>query len=173
MFEKPFNLIVYVTVAALLCVGIAVGTNITVYFALGLFLIWDVYYGISGASTYGRSIASLFSAIGGSRQQVSYFFSFYGVLFGILFALDPSKQATFIQFLNKAEIPVAFLIVPFILGSLGTLFVPIQAGRTRAPNSATPALLALFVVASFCQKATIFIFVHTILRLLVVVISDP
>jgi len=173
MFEKPFNLILYFAVAALLCVGIGFGTNITVYFALGVFLVWDVWYGISRASSYGRTIESLFRAIGGSRQQVSYFFSFYGVLFGLLFALDPTKQVSFIQLLNKAGIPVAFLVVPFILGSLGTLFVPIQAGQTSAPKSATPALLALFVVASFCQKATIFIFVHTILRLLVVVMSNP
>ena len=167
MFEKPYNLLLYLVILLLLCGGVWLETNITVIFAVLLFVAWDVGYFLSTTSIKGRTIELALQQIQNIREHISYFLGFYGVLFAILFTQSIEKQTQFLNVCNEIQLGLFLVVLPFVLAIVPILFVPIQLARGSSEEP-SDALKALVVVSALFQKISIFLFVHIILRILFV-----
>ena len=165
MFHGGWNLSIYLLAAALLALGVLLGTNITAVVAIAVFLLWDATYAMSSSSFSGRTIEDAQQQIQNTREHISYFLAFYGVLFGVLFTQQSERQRQFLELCQGAGVSLALLVIPLLLAAVPLLFVPI---RVSPPNSQEPslALKVLLVFTAFMQKSAIFLFVHVVLRIL-------
>ena len=167
MFVRPYNLICYAIVFTLIVVGTLIKTNATAYLGVLIFLLWDVSYYFSKSGFEGRNVSDLSNQIFAARQYISYFLPFYGVLFGILFTLESESRQSFFTLASSAGISVWILVSPFLLSAIPIMFFPIQTHQDSATDgSPTSSLKGLFVLNVFCQKVSIFIFVHVLFRIL-------
>lgn len=114
---------------------------------------------------YKRTCDNLSTQIQNQRTHLSYFLPFYGILFGILFTINREQQVRFLNLCNDASVPIFMLVIPLVLASIPILFVPTQI-LNKDNEEISGSLKALFVLGSLFQKISIFIFVHTVLRLL-------
>ena len=165
MFEKPWNLAAYVLSFLLLVLGAILQTNLTAIAAVALFLAWDVSYLLSKASMQGRTIEGALQQTQNIREHISYFLAFYGVLFAVLFTQPAERQSHFLEVCRQSGIPIPLLVVPFILALIPILFFPIQLAK-RNSDRASGSLKALVSLSAFFQKVSIFLFAHTVLRIL-------
>ncbi len=171
MFERRYNLGLYAVATVLLYAGVALETEVTMWLTVGLFVVWDLLYVKDERSFEGRDVRNLLEQVNVARLHMSYFLPFYGVLLGILFTLDAPQQQLFFNLLASADISMGLLMLPLVVASLGILFIPIRLVRTdsdaaRLEKTASNALKALLGAAAFFQQASIFIFLHVILRIL-------
>ena len=167
MFEKPYNLGLYLLVLLLLWAGVWFQTNFTVVAALALFIAWDVGYFLIVTSNKGRTIELALQQIQNIREHISYFLAFYGVLFAILFTQPAEKQTRFLNVCSQIHLGLFVVVLPFVLAIIPVLFVPIQLSRSSS-DEPSDALKALVAVSALFQKMSIFLFVHIILRILFV-----
>ena len=171
MFEGRQNMVLYVVATVLLYIGVWQQTNLTLWVALTLFLAWDVLYSFDEDAFAGRDVTNLLSQVNTARLHMSYFLPFYGVLLGILFTLDAENRQRFYALLGTAGISTDLLMAPLVVASLGILFIPIRLVR-RAEGFSTfdpepsRSLKALLGAAAFFQQASIFMFLHVVLRIL-------
>ena len=167
MFEKPYNLLLYLVILLLLCGGVWFETNLTVILAIVLFIAWDFGYFLTVTSIKGRTIELALQQIQNIREHISYFLAFYGVLFAILFTQSMEKQTQFLKVCNEINLGLFIVVLPFILAIIPILFVPIQLARSSSEEP-SDALKALVVISALFQKISIFLFVHIVLRILFV-----
>lgn len=167
MFEKSYNLLVYLLVLLLLCGGVWFETNLTVIVAIVLFIAWDIGYYLIVTSIRGRTIELALQQIQNIREHISYFLAFYGVLFAILFTQSMEKQVQFLKMCSEINLGLFIIAIPFVLAIIPILFVPIQLARGNSEEP-SDALKALVVVSALFQKVSIFLFVHIVLRILFV-----
>ena len=167
MFEKPYNLFLYLLILLLLYGGVLLETNFTVILAIMLFVAWDIGYFLSVSSIKGRTIELALQQIQNIREHISYFLAFYGVLFAILFTQPTDKQSQFLTVCNQIHLGLFIVVLPFVLAIIPILFVPIQLAR-RSSEEPSDALKALVVTSALFQKISIFLFVHIVLRILFV-----
>jgi hypothetical protein len=167
MFEKPYNLLLYLFILLLLCGGVWFETNLTVVIAIVLFIIWDGGYFLKVTSLKGRTIELALQQIQNIREHISYFLAFYGVLFAILFTQSMEKQIQFLKVSNEINLGLFIIALPFVLAIIPILFVPIQLARSSSEEP-SDALKALVVISALFQKVSIFLFVHIVLRILFV-----
>ena len=167
MFEKPYNLLLYLFILLLLCGGVWFETNLTVVIAIVLFIIWDGGYFLMVTSLKGRTIELALQQIQNIREHISYFLAFYGVLFAILFTQSMEKQIQFLKVCNEINLGLFIIALPFVLAIIPILFVPIQLARSSSEEP-SDALKALVVISALFQKVSIFLFVHIVLRILFV-----
>ena len=165
MFEKPYNLLLYLLILLLLCGGVWFQTNITVILAIVLFIAWDVGYFLIVTSLKGRTIELALQQIQNIREHISYFLAFYGVLFAILFTQSIEQQTQFLKVCNEINLGIFIVVLPFVLAIIPILFVPIQLARSSSEEP-SDALKALVVISALFQKVSIFLFVHIVLRIL-------
>jgi len=167
IFEKPWNLALYALSLALLALGPLLRTNWTAAAAVAAFLAWDAAYFRAGDSMHGRTVDLALQQAQNMREHLSYFLAFYGVLAGVLFTQPAVNQARFLAAADRAGIGTPLLVLPFLLASTAILFVPIQPADvdTGQPSA---ALKALVTASALLQKTSIFLFVHSALRLLAV-----
>lgn len=165
MFHDAWNLAVYLSAAALLALGAIFETNVTAAVAIAVFLLWDAAFALSPSSFSGRSIEDAQQQIQNTREHISYFLAFYGVLFGVLFTQEPERQQQFLELCRSSGVPLTLLVIPLLLATVPLLFVPI---RLSTPNSQEPSssLKVLLVFSAFMQKSAIFLFIHVVLRIL-------
>ena len=130
MFEKPYNLLLYLLILLLLCGGVWFETNLTVILAITLFIVWDIGYFLTVTSIHGRTIESALQQIQNIREHISYFLAFYGVLFAILFTQSIEKQTQFLKVCNEISLGLFIVVLPFVLAIIPILFVPIQLARS-------------------------------------------
>lgn len=167
MYAGIHNVFLYILTAVNLLLGTLIGTNITVIIQLGMFLLWDYGYFRKKQSLKGRSPGTTVEHVGLLTTWVSYFVPFYGILFGLLFVTNPTKQNEFLELCKGAGIPIWLLLVPFVFASLAAIFVPIQIATHRGETEQiSSALKSLFCIKVFFSQTTIFVFVHCMLRLL-------
>lgn len=167
MFEKPYNLFLYLLILLLLCGGVWFETNLTVILAIMLFVAWDIGYFLSVSSIKGRTVELALQQIQNIREHISYFLAFYGVLFAILFTQSAEKQAQFLKVCNEIHLGLFIVVLPFVLAIIPILFVPIQLAHNNSEEP-SDALKALVVTSALFQKISIFLFVHIVLRILFV-----
>jgi len=167
LFEKPYNLLLYLVILLLLCGGVWFETNLTVILAIVLFIAWDFGYFLTVTSIKGRTIELALQQIQNIREHISYFLAFYGVLFAILFTQSMEKQTQFLKVCNEINLGLFIVVLPFILAIIPILFVPIQLARSSSEEP-SDALKALVVISALFQKISIFLFVHIVLRILFV-----
>jgi hypothetical protein len=165
MFHGGWNLAIYLSAAALLALGVLLGTNVTAAIAVAVFLLWDVAFVMSSSSLSGRSIQDTQQQVQNAREHISYFLAFYGVLFGVLFTQDSERQHQFLELCRGAGVSLTLLVIPLLLATVPLLFVPI---RLPPPNGQEPSLSlkVLLVFTAFMQKSAIFLFIHVVLRML-------
>ena len=165
MFHGGWNLAIYLSAAALLALGVLYGTNITAVVGIAVFLLWDVAFALSPSSFSGRSIEDAQQQIQNTREHISYFLAFYGVLFGVLFTQESERQQQFLELCRGSGVSLTLLVIPLLLATVPLLFVPI---RLSAPNGQGPSLSlkVLLVFTAFMQKSAIFLFIHVVLRIL-------
>jgi hypothetical protein len=164
-YSVPFNLAIYLASFGLLLAGMHWHTNLTIWVALALYLIWDIGFVLSRRAFTGRNIENILSQATLARTLVSYFLPFYGVLFGVLFVSDSAQQVKYIHFLDRAGVSPALLIAPFLIAGVGSLFIPIQISDTGS-GEPSRSLKSLFFTSVFLEKLAIFMFVHIVLRML-------
>ncbi len=164
MFEKPWNLAAYGLSLILLVLGILLRTNLTVIVALLLFVVWDVAYLWSQSAMLGRTVEVALQQTQNIREHISYFLAFYGVLFAIILTQSSERQSQFLEVCAGAGVPLYLLALPFLLASILLLFFPIQLTKNNS-DEPTDSLTALVALSAFFQKVCIFVFVHSILRI--------
>ena len=169
LFARSANGFVYLAAIVALAAGVAWKTTWPVVSVCLLFFVWDTAYLSSKQHFSGRTIQTIFTDIDAARTQISFFLPFYGVLFGILFTLEPVKQRSFAALLADANVSAALLAVPFVLASVGMLFVPIQASVAHGEERPTRAMSVLFWISSISQKVSILLFLHVALSILLAV----
>jgi hypothetical protein len=165
MFHSAWNLAIYVSAAALLALGTVLGTNITAFVAVAIFLLWDVTYALSSSSFSGRSVDAALQQVQNAREHISYFLAFYGVLFGVLFTQESVRQREFLELCRASGVSMLLLVIPLLLATVPLLFVPIRVSSPQG-NEPSSALKVLLVMSAFMQKSAIFLFVHVVLRIL-------
>ena len=129
MFHGGWNLAIYLSAATLLALGVLLGTNVTAVVAIAVFLLWDATYAISSSSFSGRTIEDAQQQIQNTREHISYFLAFYGVLFGVLFTQQSDRQQQFLELCQGAGVSLALLVIPLLLAAVPLLFVPIRVSR--------------------------------------------
>ncbi len=164
MFEKPWNLAAYGLSLILLVLGILLRTNLTVIVALLLFVVWDVAYLWSQSAMLGRTVEVALQQTQNIREHISYFLAFYGVLFAIILTQSSERQSQFLEVCAGAGVPLYLLALPFLLASILLLFFPIQLTKNNSDEPSV-SLTALVALSAFFQKVCIFVFVHSILRI--------
>ena len=165
LFERPWNIAAYTLTLILLVLGPVLRTNLTALLAVLLFLGWDVAYTRSSTASRGRTIEGALQQTQNIREHISYFLAFYGVLFAILFTQSSERQTEFLEACRLAGISMNLLAMPFVLSLIPLLFFPIQLMRGHG-GSISRSLKALVAMSAFLQKVSIFLFAHSILRVL-------
>ena len=165
MFHRGWNLAIYLSAGALLALGVLFKTNLTAVVAIAVFMLWDVAFALSPSSFSGRSIEDTQQQVQNTREHISYFLAFYGVLFGVLFTQESERQHQFLELCRSSGVSLPLLVIPLLCATVPLLFVPI---RVSPPCSQEPSysLKVLLVLTAFMQKAAIFLFIHVVLRIL-------
>ena len=164
MYEKPYNLLLYLLIFLLLLGGVYFETNITLIPAFLLFIVWDTGYFFIAEAIKGRTVELALQQIHNIREHISYFLAFYSVLFAILFTQSTEKQIQFVKICNEINLGLFIVVLPFVLAIIPILFVPIQLARGNS-DEPSDALKALVVLSALFQKISIFLFVHIVLRI--------
>ncbi len=156
-----YNLSIYLIVLLLLALGVFLKTNMTIFLAVFIFIVWDIGYFISTSNQHARTVELSLQGTQYIREHLSYYLAFYGVLFGILFTQSTQKQEFFFSLLESSGVPIFLLVIPFIIASVTLFFVPIAL--TNDKNEPSSSLRLLVVITAFFQKISIYIFVHTLI----------
>ncbi|MCP4549989.1 MAG: hypothetical protein GY835_26320 [bacterium] len=175
LFDGAWNLILFAVVALLWFCGVKYETDITALIAVAIFLAWDLSYFIwSMKTSTTRHFDNLTDQTTSAKSHISYFLPFYGVLFGILFTSDPERILSFTRMLSDSGVNMWLFSLPLAIASLGLFFIPIQSyliqddliQDEKKEKKGTTALRVIFVVSAFCQKTSIFLLIHTTMRLI-------
>ena len=161
------NLIMYLVPFVLLGVGVFTKTNWTILLQCFVFIAWDIGFLLGSNSFSNRSVEQVSAHINRSSAFISTFLPFYGVLLGFLFVLEPIKQKAFVSLLEHSGINIWLLLLPLILLSFGLFFFPIEISESSTDGQLKPtkSLKSLFVWRALVGKISIFIFVHSIVRM--------
>lgn len=166
IFKGKHVLPMYFSVMLLLCIGVVLRTNLTFFVVAIIFLLWDIAFLKSPNALAGRNQENILSEIRAMDTYMSYFIAIYGILFGILLALDESHQQSLFRLISSSGIPLWLLLTPFVLASVTMLFIPIQL-VDESTNEISTSLRYLLFFEAYLEKLAIFGFVHIIMRLLV------
>src|SRR3972149_1066266 len=83
----------------------------------------------------------------------------------VLLTQPAERESHFLEVCRQSGIPIPLLVVPFILALIPILFFPLQLAK-RNSDRASGSLKALVSLSAFFQKVSIFLFAHTVLRIL-------
>lgn len=154
----------FLTSALLLFLGYHYETEVTVFFAVVLFVVWDALFVLDSQSYTGRDATFTIQQVVQARSYISYFIPFYGIMFGILLS-DAGKLKYFSEILVKTSISPAFLLMPFVVAIIVMLLFPLQVSTDPEGKELTSSIKWLFVCNFFGQKLALFLFAHSFLRI--------
>ncbi|MCP4546822.1 MAG: hypothetical protein GY835_10205 [bacterium] len=170
LFKSGFAFVVVIVSAALTLVTLSYfRLDSLVWFMPVIFLIWDTVFFRSAEMTEDRGPHEFIGQLRAARGTMLAFMAFYAVLIGSVLTLDVDKYQQLRALFEKADLPPYLLIVPLVIASVGSLYLPVvwrAPGATDHAQGVSAAMRALIGNAMLCEKIVVYIFTYLVLRLM-------
>ena len=160
IFCGPYNIGIYATAFLAVVFGAWYGSITIPLLQCVIFFAWDVAF-LAWSSEDSNTAMNRSNAIG---TLLSYFLPFYGLLFGLFFVLEADKRKGFLTLCSRADLPLWFLLGPFVISAVTLLFVPVAVVDPRTKKVSSAFKCMIFIVG-YAQKCAITLFAYSILRI--------
>ena len=164
MFKQPWNLAVYGVVILTLSLDFIYSKSYTLWIALPILFLWDVFYSLSHSSFEGREPRFILDQVVHSKTLISYFLPIYSLFIGMFFTVSTETKIEIIQSFINAGVSIFQLMFPLILSCIALLLIPIHISNDNQSTPSTNSLRSLLAIVIFSQQATVIIFTHSLLR---------